>query len=297
MSRTDIARSRETQAFIRRALREDIGPGDATSLALIPRAAVAEAVITAQGTGVLAGAAVAAAVFRAVDRKLRIRHLVRDGRRVRRGVRVLTLRGSARSILAAERTALNILQRLSGIASLTARFAAAVQPHRLAILDTRKTTPGMRALEKYAVRCGGGRNHRRGLYDRILIKDNHRCFWRRAGEARLDLAVQAARRRFPRLEVEVEVESAAEMESALAGWPEWILLDNMTPARLRQCVRRCAGRARLEASGGVRLENVKAIAATGVDAISIGSLTHSAPAADFSLEIVRGGSRRRVSAS
>jgi nicotinate-nucleotide pyrophosphorylase (carboxylating) len=178
------------------------------------------------------------------------------------------------------------MQRMAGIATLTRRFVERAAPHGTVILDTRKTTPTLRVLEKYAVLCGGGENHRMGLYDRIMIKDNHRRLWQEGDAGRLDLAVAAARERFPGLAVEVEVESLAELDSALAGSPEWILLDNMTPALLAACVARCGGRARLEASGGITLANIEAVAASGVDAVSLGCLTHSAPAVDLSLEIL-----------
>ena len=195
----------------------------------------------------------------------------------------MRITGKARAILAGERTALNFLQRLTGIATLTARFVEQVKPHATRILDTRKTTPTWRTLEKYAVRCGGGTNHRMGLYDQVLIKDNHRRLW---GARDLAEAVHMARRRCPGVPVEVEVETEAELERALAARPDWILLDNMTLRRLRRCVRLCRGRCPLEASGGITLANVKAVAAAGVQAISLGCLTHSAPAADLSLEIL-----------
>jgi nicotinate-nucleotide pyrophosphorylase (carboxylating) len=178
------------------------------------------------------------------------------------------------------------MQRMTGIATLTRAFVDAVAPHNTVILDTRKTTPALRDFEKYAVLCGGGVNHRVGLYDKILIKDNHRRLWRKGDASRLDLAVAAAREAYPELEVEVEVETMEELASALDGAPEWILLDNMLPEQLAECVRRCAGRAKLEASGGIVLENAAAVAASGVDAISLGCLTHSAPSADLSLEIL-----------
>jgi len=195
----------------------------------------------------------------------------------------MCITGKARAILAGERTALNFMQRLTGIATLTARFVARVKPYGTRILDTRKTTPNWRILEKYAVRCGGGCNHRMGLYDQVLIKDNHRRLW---GGRDLAEAVHMARRRCPGVSVEMEVESEAELERALASRPDWILLDNMTPKRLRRCVRLGRGCCPMEASGGITLGNVRAVAATGVQAISLGCLTHSAPAADLSLEIL-----------
>ena len=286
MRMSELVQSKIVRDLIRRALREDIGAGDVTTLALVPRRSRVTAVIVARRDCVMAGHGVAAAVFLQVDAGIRYRARVRDGQRAGPAAVVAEIRGPARGILTAERTALNFLQRLTGIATLTNRFVVAVQPRGTMILDTRKTTPGLRPLEKYAVTCGGGVNHRVGLFDRVLIKDNHRRRWAApGGSAGLDAAVREARRRFPRLEVEVEVETEAEFDSALKARPEWILLDNMTPARLRHFVKRCGGRCRLEASGGVTLANVARIAATGVDAISIGALTHSAPAADLSLEI------------
>lgn len=271
--------------LIARALAEDIGDGDATTKALVPRTARAKAAIVARDDYTVSGTEVAAEVFRAVSRRLKVRIALRDGKRVRGGQSVMTIEGPAQAILTAERTALNLLQRMTGVASLTSRFVERAAPHGVAILDTRKTIPGMRSLDKYAVLCGGGRNHRMGLYDMVLVKDNHRLFWQSRGEWRLDAAVRKARRRFPALPVEVEVESEAELVSALLASPEWILLDNMTPRKLRRCVKVCAGRVKTEASGGITLDTVAAVAASGVDAISIGALTHSAPAADLSLEI------------
>jgi len=232
----------------------------------------------------VAGGAVAAAVLRAVDPEAACATVVADGRDAAPGQTLLTFSGRAAAILTAERTALNFMQRMCGIATLTRRFVEAVQPWGTMILDTRKTTPGFRLFEKHSVLCGGGANHRFGLYDRVLMKDNHRRLWMGGDPDRLDLAVAAARRCFPNLAVEVEVESVAELLSALRGRPEWVLLDNMDCAGMRECVRIAAGRAKLEASGGITLERAAEVAATGVDALSLGCLTHSAPAADLSLE-------------
>jgi nicotinate-nucleotide pyrophosphorylase (carboxylating) len=198
---------------------------------------------------------------------------------------LMTIEGPIRGILTGERTALNFMQRMTGIASRTREFVDLVRPFGTRILDTRKTTPTLRILEKYAVTCGGGTNHRMGLYDMVLIKDNHRRLWQAAGIPNLQGAVAAARAKFPGIPVEVEVESEAELQDALRAAPEWIMLDNMSPDRMKACVAVCAKRCKLEASGGVSLTTVAAIAATGVDAISIGGLTHSAPAADLSLEL------------
>jgi nicotinate-nucleotide pyrophosphorylase (carboxylating) len=268
---------------VQRALEEDLGEGDATSRALVPRPAMAEAAILARHACVVSGIAVAREVFRQVSPRVRVTALAKDGQSVRAGGILLCLRGPARALLAGERTALNFLQRMCGIATLTRAFVEQ-SGGRAAVLDTRKTTPGLRALEKYAVTCGGGRNHRFGLFDRVLIKDNHRALWARATPRPLADAVRTARKKYPRLKIEIEVENESELRDALDGRPDWVLLDNMTPARLRNCARICAGRARLEASGGVTLRTIRAIARSGVDAVSVGALTHSAPAADLSLE-------------
>jgi nicotinate-nucleotide pyrophosphorylase (carboxylating) len=192
--------------------------------------------------------------------------------------------GPARAILVAERTALNFMQRMCGVATMTRSFARLVADLGTLVLDTRKTTPGLRFLEKYAVLCGGGANHRLGLYDRILMKDNHRALWRGADGSRLDLAVAEARRRHPDLQVEIEVESIDELECALLGLPDWIMLDNMDCDTMRRAVAINAGRARLEASGGITAANIRAVAETGVDAVSLGCLTHSVRSIDLSLE-------------
>ncbi len=274
--------ARELRGLVRSALREDLGPGDITSRALIAPGRIIKAVVIARHACTVCGSAIAAHVFRELDPGAIVTILAPDGCRARKDATLLSVTGKARAILAGERTALNFMQRLTGIASLTALFVAKIKPYRTRILDTRKTTPGWRRLEKYAVRCGGGTNHRMGLYDQVLIKDNHRRLW---GVRDLGAAVIAARRHCPGVPVEVEVESEAELSSALSARPDWILLDNMTPARMRRCVKLCRGRCPLEASGGITLANVKAVAAAGVQAISLGCLTHSAPAADLSLEI------------
>jgi len=277
----------EVVGLIQSALEEDIAGGDATTLALVPESAEVTAEIVARHDCVVAGNPVAAAVFRAVDERLVYEAIAGDGQSVGEGDRVATIQGPARGILTAERTALNFLQRLTGIASQTAVFVKAVAAHGTTILDTRKTTPGYRALEKYAVRCGGGTNHRIGLYDRVMIKDNHRALWaKESGTTGLAAAVKASRGAYPDLAVEVEVESEAEFLDAIDALPEWILLDNMGPDLLRHYVELNKGRTKLEASGGITLDNVAEMAATGVDAISLGCLTHSVKAADLSLEIV-----------
>ncbi len=266
---------------IRRALAEDLGErGDVTSDSILPAAAALEARLLAKQEGVIAGLDVAAAVFAQVDAAIRFTPRVDEGQRVRAGDLLAEVRGPARSLLAAERTALNFLGRMSGIASLTRRFVDAVAGTGAVILDTRKTAPGLRRVDKLAVQRGGGRNHRLGLYDMILIKDNHIDA---AGS--LAAAVQAARAAHPDLPLEVETRTLAEVEAALALGVKRILLDNMTLDEMRQAVRLTAGRARLEASGNVTLERVRAIAETGVDYISVGALTHSAPVFELSLKI------------
>ena len=272
------------QAVVRDALSEDVGAGDVTTSALVdPTAHASGSILTRQPCRV-AGGCVAVAVFRAVDPSIRCETVLPDGSTAAAGAVLLRLAGPAAGILTAERTALNFMQRMCGIATRTAAYVDAVRGFNVQILDTRKTTPGLRAFEKYSVLCGGGVNHRMGLHDRVLIKDNHRRLWHQGDPSRLDLAVCAARERFPSLTVEVEVENLAELRSALQGRPDWVLLDNMPCALMRECVALARGIARVEASGNMTLDRVREVAATGVDAISVGGLTHSAPAVDLTLE-------------
>lgn len=285
MKLPNITAKKEVRDLISRALKEDIGSGDVTSLALVSRGASSEAVIIARNPYVVSGTGVARDVFRQVDRTLKCNIAVTDGQSVKKNDVIMRISGKVRSILTAERTALNFLQRMTGIATLTSTFVKKVKPHGTMILDTRKTTPTLRCLEKYSVLCGGGRNHRMGLYDRVLIKDNHRKLWTEHGERGLDVAVKEARRKYPGTEVEIEVESMGELRCVLTAMPDWVLLDNMAPRQLKECVAFCGGRIKLEASGGISLKNIEAVAATGVDAVSLGCLTHSAPAADLSLEL------------
>jgi nicotinate-nucleotide pyrophosphorylase (carboxylating) len=288
----------EIQQAVRRALAEDLGPGDMTSEALIPRAARGRAFIVCRAPAVVAGLPVAKEVFRQLRPSASFKPLTADGRRVRRGEKVAEIAGPVRTLLAGERTALNFIQRLSGIATLTRRCVEAVAGHDVKILDTRKTTPGLRALEKYAVRAGGGTNHRMGLYDQVLVKDNHlNALLAEAGgdrAAAIRLAVLRARERVGRNTlIEVEVESLQSVEAAIAAGADIIMLDNMTPARMREAARRVRAhrekfitrRPITEASGGVTPDRLARIAATGVDTISLGMLTHSAPAADFAMDI------------
>jgi nicotinate-nucleotide pyrophosphorylase (carboxylating) len=269
----------EIAQLIRRALAEDVGDGDLTAQAVVPQQARARGTVVAKQVGVVAGLDVAAAAFRELDDGVEASLACADGARVEPGAELLHLSGPARPILAGERVALNLLGRLSGIATLTARYAAAVEGTGVAILDTRKTTPGLRALEKAAVVAGGGRSHRFGLYDAILVKENHVRVAGGVGEASRRALAAAAEG----VQVEVEVESLAELAEALEAGVERILLDNMCLDDLRAAVELAGGRAELEASGGVTLDNVRAIAETGVDFISIGALTHSAAALDVSL--------------
>ncbi|MEI6211284.1 MAG: carboxylating nicotinate-nucleotide diphosphorylase [bacterium] len=284
MKLPDLLQDPRAVAAIRAALAEDIGSGDATTLALVDPGAIAHGAILAREACRVAGVSVACAVMREVAASIQCITVVPDGSDVAAGGEILRLQGSAAGILTAERTALNFMQRMCGIATRTAQFVAAVRGFGTQILDTRKTTPGLRLFEKYSVLCGGGTNHRFGLYDRVLIKDNHRRLWHDGDPDRLDLAVAAARKRFPALAVEVEVESLAELRSALQGRPEWVLLDNMTCEQMRTCVELARGISKTEASGGITLASVRDVAATGVDAISVGGLTHSAPSVDLSLE-------------
>ena len=233
---------------------------------------------------VVAGATVAAAVLKAVDKAIKVTILRPDGTQVKPNETILQFSGKARSILAAERTALNFMQRMCATATLTRRFVEATKRWGTLILDTRKTTPGLRVFEKYAVTCGGGTNHRMGLYDRVLMKDNHRRLWKGGDPDELDQAVRAARKAFPKLDVEIEVESIRECESALKAKPEWIMLDNMSIADMKKCVKLCKGISKTEASGGITLDRAKAVAATGVTAISLGCLTHSQGSIDLTLE-------------
>ncbi|HLH66847.1 MAG TPA: carboxylating nicotinate-nucleotide diphosphorylase [Solirubrobacteraceae bacterium] len=265
------------QQLVARALAEDIGSGDVTTEATVPERARARAVITQKRPGVIFGLDAAEQAFRALDAAARFEREVTEGVWRESGP-VLAVEGSARALLSAERTALNLLARLSGVATMAARAAAAVRGTGAVVLDTRKTTPGLRALEKEAVAAGGATNHRAGLFDAILIKENHAAIAGGVGAA-----VRAARAHAPQLTLEVECRTEAEIQEALAAGADWLLLDNMDPAQLRRAVAQVAGRARLEASGGVTLDSVRAVAETGVDFVSMGALTHSAPALDLSL--------------
>lgn len=265
--------------LVARALAEDVGAGDITTEATVPAATPARGEFLAKADCVVAGLDVAAETFRQVDSTVQFSARVSDGDRCASGLVIASAVGPARALLIGERTALNLLQRLSGIATLTRRFVDAAGG-RIAILDTRKTTPTLRALEKYAVRCGGGRNHRAGLYDAFLIKDNH---IRLSGG--IAAAIAAARASRPGVPVEVEAESLEQIDEAIAAGADIILADNMTTPQLHDVVARVRGRARIEISGRVTLARIPELAATGADFVSIGALTHSAPAVDISFEI------------
>lgn len=279
---------------IDRALAEDLGVGDATTDALIPPDLQGKAVVVPRAEGVLAGVDIALAVFRRVDGELRATALLPDGSALtpideRSGLEgdiVAEIGGRVSSILKAERTALNFLQHMSGVATETRRYAKAVEGHPACILDTRKTVPGLRSLEKYAVGVGGGRNHRQGLGDGILIKDNHIQALRATGVQLCEIIARARAGAAHTLKIEVEVENLSEVREALDSEADVLLLDNMGVEEMAEAVELARGRALTEASGGISIETVRSVAATGVDFISVGALTHSAKALDMSLELL-----------
>jgi nicotinate-nucleotide pyrophosphorylase (carboxylating) len=276
--------SKEICAVVKGALAEDIGSGDATTLATVSEKATAKAVMRARKSLVVAGLDFAETTFHELSAAVKIKRLVKDGRRVNGGKILLKISGPVRAILSAERVALNFVQRLSGIATLTAQFVDAVKDTRAQILDTRKTTPGWRRFEKYAVACGGGKNHRFGLDDMILIKDNHLVALQKEKPNAVAAAIRRARIKYPKLKVEVEADTLEQVEQAADAGADIILLDNMNFQQLRRAVKIANGRAKTEASGGVNLKTVRAIAKTGVDFISVGALTHSACAVDIGLD-------------
>jgi nicotinate-nucleotide pyrophosphorylase (carboxylating) len=272
------------QQLVELALDEDLGRGDVTSDFLVPPDVIVSARLRSRCKGVIAGIDIASTVFKTVDQRVDFAALVADGDAVASNQELALISGDARSLLRAERVALNFLQRLSGIATLTSSYVEALRGTRARIVDTRKTTPGLRPLEKYAVRAGGGFNHRRDLSDAVMIKDNHIAVINSQGLS-LAAAVKEARKSLPHtLKIEIEVDRLDQIPEALAAGADIILLDNMTAPDLRQAVSMIDGRALTEASGGVRLETISEIAATGVDVISVGALTHSAPAMDIGLD-------------
>jgi nicotinate-nucleotide pyrophosphorylase (carboxylating) len=272
---------RRLASQVRAALREDNANDDITTIATVVSTRRARGTVIAKAPGVIAGVPFALAAFTQLDPKVAIRVDVDDGGRVQAGTPVMFVSGHARAMLSAERVALNFMQRLSGIATLTSKYVAALDGTRARILDTRKTTPGWRQLEKYAVRCGGGMNHRLDLSDAILIKDNHLA----ALNGDVALAVKRVRKLAPPgARIEVECETREQVQAAIDAGADVVLLDNMTPKELAACVALARGRALTEASGGITLSTVRAVAESGVDWISVGALTHSAPVLDLSLE-------------
>lgn len=286
--------SADIRQAVRSALWEDLALGDATTTALFSAPCPARGLIVARQTLVAAGIAAAREIFRSLDPSLKIVRAVKEGTNLATGDVLLAIEGDGRSLLMGERIALNFLQHLSGIATLTARFCRAVRGYPVRILDTRKTVPGLRALEKWAVRLGGGWNHRHSLGDGVLIKDNHLALLRARGLNVAD-ACRLARERSPHgLRIIVEVESLEQISEALDGGADVVLLDNMAPTTVRRAVDTIKGRALVEVSGGITLENVREMAEAGANFISIGALTHSAPAADISMDLLPLGNRRRT---
>ncbi len=287
------AESDACRRLVELALQEDLGTaGDLTSLAVIPEDLQGRAVFVARTAGVIAGLPAAAMVCGTVERRLQFQPLVEDGTAVQAGRQLASVGGPMRGILAAERTALNFLQHLSGIATLTRRFVDAAAGLPAQILDTRKMLPGWRHLEKYAVRQGGGHNHRMGLYDGILIKDNHLAAVGSGARAVAERALAWRKQQQSLVPLEIEVDTLEQLDQVLPCRPDIVLLDNMTPAQVREAVRRRDAGGRgvlLEVSGGVTLDTVRAYAETGVDRISVGALTHSAPALDIALDYLRDG--------
>ena len=272
-------------SLVQLALQEDVGDGDATSLAVVPANLRWRADIVARQEMIVAGLTVAETVLAEFDDTVRLVADVKDGDLIGEGAHLGTIEGAARSILSVERTVLNFLQRLSGIATQTHRYVQAIDGLACQILDTRKTTPGWRVLEKYAVSCGGGTNHRMGLFDLVMIKDNHLAVL--GGEADpVGEAVRRARGAYPQLRVEVEADTVEQAEKAAQAGADIILLDNMSPAVLRSAIIAIDGRSKTEASGGITLESIREVAETGVDFMSVGALTHSAPAVDIALDIL-----------
>jgi len=280
----------EIKQLIRQALKEDIGSGDITTVSVLRSETMAKAVIIAKSSGILCGLAVCQEVFRQLDKGLRFKFLHKEGDKIKKGEKIVEMEGKTAAILSAERTALNFLQHLSGIATLTSYFVKKVRSTGVHICDTRKTTPGWRALEKYAVRTGGGKNHRLGLYDQILIKDNHIKI---AGS--ISKAIYKARTNNKRrLYLEIETKSLREVQEALWAGADWIMLDNFFLPQMKKAIRLIRQfskskkrRVIIEVSGNVNLKNVRHLAQSGPDLISVGRLTHSAPALDFSLKILK----------
>ena len=272
--------------LINLALEEDLADvGDTTSISVIPETAKVKGEFITREECVLAGLPVIKAVFKAVDSNIEFNPQYTDGDKIAAGESIADIYGNAQKILTAERTALNFLQRLCGIATISSKYASLTKGSKTIILDTRKTTPGWRNLEKYAVAAGGASNHRMGLYDRIMIKDNHRVLAGLEGSGGIERSVKRARAKFPNLEIEVEADSLDDVKQAIRAEADYILLDNMTNAQMAEAVKINQGRSKLEASGGITIERIASIAEIGVDFISVGALTHSVKAIDISLDI------------
>ncbi len=278
---------RHIKAIVHSALNEDLPHGDATTDLLFPKAVIARAEVVAHEKMTLAGIAIAHHVFKEIDPSLKIKNSRKDGETVKPKTTLFTIEGDARSILKGERVALNFLQHLSGISTLTAKFCQAVRGYSTKILDTRKTIPGLRLLQKWAVRLGGGTNHRFSLSDGIIIKDNHLALLPSQGIGLQDACQKAQQRRPRRLKITVEAETLDQVRMAIKGQPDVVLLDNMTPKTVSRAVKLIKSRAFVEVSGGITLRNVRHMAAAGADFISIGTLTHSAPAMNISLHFSR----------
>jgi nicotinate-nucleotide pyrophosphorylase (carboxylating) len=283
-SGVDQLRLEEFQDIVKLALTEDVGSGDVTTLATVPAESRSRAVMNARNSLIVAGLAVSEAAFTSISQQVVCERKVADGQAVKPGTALMVVTGPTQAILTAERVALNFIQRLSGVATLTGRYVEVVKGTGAKILDTRKTTPGLRHLEKYAVTCGGGTNHRIGLYDMVLIKDNHLAALAGEKPNPIAAAVQRARAKYPALKVEVEADTLDQARQAAEAGADYVLLDNMQPEQLREAVRLIAGRSLTEASGGVNLSTLRAIVESGVDFISVGALTHSAPAVDIGLD-------------
>jgi nicotinate-nucleotide pyrophosphorylase (carboxylating) len=265
--------------LIKLGLKEDIGKGDITSNLVIPKNLKAKVMIISKDNGIICGLEIAKLVFKILDKRIKFKKLVRDGEKVKPGQKIAIIQGNARKILAGERTTLNFLQHLSGIATLTRKYADLVKPFKVKILDTRKTIPGLRLLEKYAVRVGGGKNHRFGLWDQILIKSNH------VDLVGIKKSLKMAKR--SKKKIEIEVRNFEELKEALRGKPDIIMLDNMNLKQIRKAVKLIGKKALTEVSGRVNLKNIRKIASSGVQRISIGQLTHSAKALDLAMRIVK----------
>lgn len=273
-------------SLIKNALAEDIGSGDASTLATVPENTKVKGVLLAKENCVCAGLLVAQKVFQHLDKNIKFIPLVKEGEVCRKGSILAEIIGDAQAILTAERTALNYLQRISGIATITHKYVEQTKGSKTQILDTRKTTPGLRMLEKYGVAMGGGTNHRFGLFDRIMIKDNHRELASMSGPGGIARSVKACRKKYPNLEVEVEADTLEEVQEAADAGAEYILLDNMSNDDVKQAVKIVRGRSQIEVSGGITIDRIASLSAIeGVDFISVGALTHSVRSTDISLDI------------